>query len=75
MKACILIKTAAGKHSEVSSKLGGIAGVKMAFPTFGRADVAVDSEVKDFKELASLLSSISRIEGVLATETLIALEV
>lgn len=75
MKACILVKTGPGKHEEVYSKIGGMAGVKMAFPTFGRADVVVDSEVKDFTELATLLSDISRIEGVLATETLIGLEV
>lgn len=75
MKACVLIKTESGKHSEVSAKVGGMEGVKMAFPTFGRADVVVNSEVKDFNGLAALLSRISGVEGVLATETLIALEV
>jgi len=75
MKACILVKTGPGKHKDVSKKLGGVKGVKTVFPTFGRADVVVDAKVDDFKELAALLSRISRIRGVLATETLIALEV
>ncbi|MGB9717874.1 MAG: Lrp/AsnC ligand binding domain-containing protein [Thermoproteota archaeon] len=75
MKACILVKTGPGKHKDVSRKIKGMAGVKMVFPTFGRTDVVVDAKVSDFKELASLLSEISRVSGVLATETLIALEV
>lgn len=75
MKACILVKTSSGKHKDVSKKINGMKGVKMVFPTFGRADVVVDTKVADFKELASLLSRISRVRGVLATETLIALEV
>ena len=75
MKACILIKTVSGKHKEVSKKLRGVKGVKTVFPTFGRSDVVVDSKTKDFKELATLLSRISKMKGVLATETLIALEV
>jgi len=56
-------------------KINGMKGVKTVFPTFGRTDVVVNAQVNDFKELASLLSRISRIRGVLATETLIALEV
>lgn len=75
MKACILVKTVSGKHKDVSRKIKGIKGVEMVFPTFGRTDVVVNAKASDFKELASLLSRISRIRGVLATETLIALEV
>jgi uncharacterized protein with GYD domain len=75
MKACILVKTSSGKHKDVSMKINGMKGVKTVFPTFGRTDVVVNAQVNDFKELASLLSRISRISGVLATETLIALEV
>ncbi|MCX8183497.1 MAG: Lrp/AsnC ligand binding domain-containing protein [Crenarchaeota archaeon] len=75
MKACILVKTSSGKHKDVSKKIKGMKGVKMVFPTFGRTDVVVDAKVSDFKELASLLSRISGVKGVLATETLIALEV
>lgn len=75
MKACILIKTEPGRHGEVSAKVGKMTGVKVSFATFGRTDVVANSEVKDLKELVSLLSSISNVTGVLATETLIALEV
>ncbi|MBO3833414.1 MAG: Lrp/AsnC ligand binding domain-containing protein [Candidatus Brockarchaeota archaeon] len=75
MKACILVKTGSGKHKDVSEKIKGMKGVEMVFPTFGRTDVVVNARASDFKELASLLSRISRIRGVLATETLIALEV
>lgn len=70
-----MVKTSSGKHKDVSKKIKGMNGVKMVFPTFGRTDVVVDAKVSDFKELASLLSKISGINGVLATETLIALEV
>jgi|YelNatPaOPRAMG01_1025707.scaffolds.fasta_scaffold240049_1 DNA-binding Lrp family transcriptional regulator len=75
MKACILIKTEPGKHNEVSAKVGEMPEVKLVFPTFGRTDVVANSEVRNLKELASLLSRVSGVEGVLATETLIALEV
>lgn len=75
MKACILIKTQPGRHGEVSKSVSGMKGVKLAFSTFGRTDVVANSEVTDLKELASLLSKISEVQGVLATETLVALEV
>ncbi len=70
-----MVKTGSGKHKDVYKKIKGMKGVKTVFPTFGRTDVVVDVKVSDFKELASLLSRISGIRGVLATETLIALEV
>jgi len=75
MKACILVKTKPGKHNAVAKAASKLEGVKSAFPILGRTDVVASVEVADIKRLGSLAFEIGEIAGVLATETLIALEV
>jgi len=75
MKACILIKTKPGRYNAIAKAISKLEGVKFAFPVMGRTDVVVNVEVADIKRLGSLAFEIGGIAGVLATETLIALEV
>ena len=75
MKACVLIKTEAGKHRAVTGKVSKIKNVKISFPVLGRTDVVADVEVGDLKKLSELILEIGGINGVVATETLIGLEV
>lgn len=75
MKACILIKTRLGRHNSVAKRVSKLGGVSLAFPVLGRTDVVANVSVKDLKELGSLAFEIGGLRGVLATETLIALEV
>lgn len=75
MKACILVKTSPGKHNAVARAVSKIAGIKLAFPVLGRTDVVADVEAVDIKALQKIALEIGALRGVMATETLIALEV
>jgi len=75
MKACILIKTEAGKHRAVAEKVSKIKNVKTSFSVLGRTDVVANVEVADLKRLSNLALEIGAVTGVVATETLIGLEV
>lgn len=75
MKACILVKTSPGKHSAVARTVSKIAGIKLVFPVLGRTDVVASAEAADLKALQKIALEIGSLKGVVATETLIALEV
>lgn len=47
-----------------------IDGVRKAFSTYGRFDVAIFVEVKDYKELREITMNVNSMEGVRSTETL-----
>jgi len=74
VNACVLIRTERGRGDDVVAKVRQIEGVKAAFPTFGRYDVVVDLEVGDFKTLGQVVQKISRLSGVVFTETLVELQ-
>ena len=75
MKTCLLVKTKIGKQNDVAGELSKIRGVKLAFPVYGRADVAVNVEVKDTLELRDLILSLLKINGYAGCESLIEMEV
>lgn len=75
MKACILVKTSPGKHDSVAKDASKIKGIKLAFPVLGRTDVVASVEAKNVGELQKIAFEIAALQGVVATETLIALEV
>ncbi|MEM0083155.1 MAG: Lrp/AsnC ligand binding domain-containing protein [Candidatus Nezhaarchaeales archaeon] len=74
VNACILMRTERGRSDDVVAKVKQLEGVKVAFPTFGRYDVVVDVEVDDSKSLGQLVQKISRLSGVVFTETLVELQ-
>ncbi|MBS7633971.1 Lrp/AsnC ligand binding domain-containing protein [Candidatus Bathyarchaeota archaeon] len=74
VSACVLIRTEHGKFEDVVKALNQIKGVKKAFPVLGRYDVVAEVEAADMKELGSKVLRMSRLSGVVFTETLIEVE-
>jgi DNA-binding Lrp family transcriptional regulator len=70
MKALILVSNSAGKSDGVREKIKSINGVKEALVVTGRADVAVLVE-GSLKEINRAMTSIFRVKGVVATESLL----
>ncbi len=74
INACVLVRTERGRSDDVVAKIKQIKEAKLVFPTLGRYDVVVDLEVDDFKTLGQIVQRISRLSGVVFTETLIELQ-
>lgn len=64
------MKVVPTKADEILNNVRKIDNVKKAYHTFGRFDVALFVEVKDYKELREVVNHINGIEGVRSTETL-----
>ena len=45
-------------------------GVRKAYNTYGRFDIAIFVEVEDYEELREITTVINTVEGVRSTETL-----
>lgn len=71
IRACMLIRSERGRFKEVAERLRQFKEVKDAFTVLGRYDVIADIEAEDFKELSSVAMRISRLAGVVFTETLV----
>ena len=74
VSACTLIRTERGRFDEVTGRIKQIPEVKNAFPVFGRYDVVAELEAKDHTKLDEVVLRLSRIGGVVFTETLVELE-
>ena len=70
LNACVLLKVIPTKADSILEAVRGIRGVRKAYFTYGRFDIAVFVEVEDYKELRALTTEINSIEGVRSTETL-----
>lgn len=71
ISACVLVRTGSGMFREVTEALKQFKGVKDLFATLGRFDIVVDLEAEDWRSLGSTVSRMSRIAGVVFTETLV----
>ena len=71
VSACVLIRTSHGKFKEVVERIQQIRGVARVFPVLGRYDVVADVECPGMSELGSTVLRISRLAGVVFTETLV----
>jgi DNA-binding Lrp family transcriptional regulator len=72
--ACVLIRTERGKYADVVKKVKRIKAVKDAYPVLGRYDVVVHVSAKNSKELGKAVIKVSRMAGVVFTETLVEVE-
>ena len=70
LNACILLKVVPTKADAILDSVKAVEGVRKAYFTYGRFDIAIFVEVQDYKELRNLTSQINDIEGVRSTETL-----
>lgn len=70
LDACILLKVVPTKAKKILNTIFKIAGVRKAYFTYGRFDLAVFVEAEDYKKLREITTSINSIEGIRSTETL-----
>lgn len=70
LNACILLKVVPTKAEVILDTVRKIEEVRKAYFTYGRFDITVFVEVKDYKELREVTSRINSVEGVRSTETL-----
>jgi len=70
LNACILLKVVPTKADAILDSVKTVKGIRKAYFTYGRFDIAVFAEVQDYKELRKITSQINDIEGVRSTETL-----
>ena len=70
LNACILLKIVPARAEAILDVVQEIDEVSKAYFTYGRFDIAVFVEVKDYKELRAVASRINGVEGVRSTETL-----
>ena len=70
LNACIVLKVVPTKAPTILSAIKKLRGVRKAYFTYGRFDIAVFVEVADYKELRAVTTKINGIEGIRSTETL-----
>jgi len=70
LDACILLKVVPTKANMILNTVRKIAGVRKAYFTYGRFDLAVFVEVQDYKKLREITTQINGVEGIRSTETL-----
>ena len=69
--ACVLIRTRHGEFDKVVGRIKDIEGVNCVFPVLGRWDVVVSLKATNNLALGNSILKISRMAGVVFTETLI----
>ncbi len=76
VSALVLINTARGQIETVGEQIAAIPGVTEVFSVAGRVDLVASIRVSTNDELAEVVSQrFAQIEGIAATETLIAFRV
>lgn len=70
LNACVLLKVVPTKADVILSSVKRIKGVRKAYFTYGRFDIAVFVEVEGYKDLREITSQINTLSGVRSTETL-----
>lgn len=71
VSACVLIRTRRGEFEEVAKNLRQFKEVKKIFPILGRWDVVADVEAPDMISLGNAILRMTRMDGVVFTETLV----
>ncbi len=70
LNACVLLKVVPTKANMILDLVTKVAGVRKAYFTYGRFDIAIFVEVEDYKKLREITTQINGFEGVRSTETL-----
>ena len=71
LNACALVKIVPTKAETILKTIRGMPSVVEAFFCYGRFDIAVFIEAKDYKEIREISKEINSVDGVRSTETLI----
>ena len=75
ISACVLVRSEKGKFDDVVSALRQIKEAKRVFPVLGRFDAVVDMEIPDYKMLSATVLKVSKMAGVVFTESLVEVQV
>jgi DNA-binding Lrp family transcriptional regulator len=75
ISACVLVRSEKGKFDDVVSALRQIKEARRVFPVLGRFDAVVDMEIPDYKMLGATVLKVSKIAGVVFTESLVEVQV
>jgi uncharacterized protein with GYD domain len=70
LNACILLKVMPTKADMILDTVRKVTGIRKAYFTYGRFDLAAFVEVEDYKKLREITTQINGIEGIRSTETL-----
>ena len=70
LNACILLKVVPTKSDAILEKLSKFQYVRKAYDTYGRFDITILVEVKNYQELRKITNEINSIEGIRSKETL-----
>jgi DNA-binding Lrp family transcriptional regulator len=70
LNACILLKVVPTKSDAILEKLSKIEYVRKAYDTYGRFDITIFIEGKNYQELREFTTEINSIEGIRSSETL-----
>ncbi len=70
LNACVLLKVVPTKADAILNEVKAVRGVRKAYFTYGRFDIAIFVEVQDYKELRNMTGQINEIAGIRSTETL-----
>jgi DNA-binding Lrp family transcriptional regulator len=74
--ALVLIKAETGLINELAEQLADVPGINEVFSVAGQYDLVALVRVKENEELAEVISKrVRKLNGILATETLIAFRV
>lgn len=71
LNAVILLKVVPTKSDLVLDKLLKMDFVRKAYDTYGRFDITVFVEVKDYPMMVEVTNTINGLDGVRSTETLL----
>jgi uncharacterized protein with GYD domain len=70
LDACVLLKVVPTRATIILNAVRKISGVRKAYFTYGRFDIAVFVETQDYRELRAITAQINGVEGIRSTETL-----
>ena len=71
LNAVILLKVVPTKSDLILDKVLKMDCVRKAYDTYGRFDIAVFVEVKDYQMMVEVTNEVNGLEGVRSTETLL----
>jgi len=71
LNAVILLKVVPTKSNLILDKVLKMDCVRKAYDTYGRFDITVFVEVKDYQMMVDVTNAINGLEGVRSTETLL----
>ena len=74
VSACVLIRTQSGRFEDAVKTIEKIASIDRVFPVLGRYDIVADIEARNSKVLGAVILRLSKISGIVFTETLVEIQ-